>query len=424
MKEIEPFLENIFSIAPFVLGSFGIAFLITHLAIPSIVTVAQIKGLYDVPNGRTSHTTPTPVLGGIAIFAGLVISTIIFSVLGFGSELKYIIAGLIILFFFGIKDDILALDPKKKLAAQIIAGLLIAVLGDVRITHFHGFLGIDEVSYVFSLVCTIFFFIVMINGFNLIDGIDGLASGVGIITSVTFGCWFAMSGYDSYAVMSFALTGSLVAFFYFNVFGKRNKIFLGDTGSLILGLSVAVFAVRFMEYEGGATGILIVESAPAVTFGILIVPLFDTLRVFSLRIFQKRSPFIADKQHIHHRLLELGFPHLKATLIILFINQMFIGLSIALQQIGSLNLIIIQLLLASVLSYIMMKMVRRKYRKEYPGKRLNGIPHPLFTGKGAKHINPENCPSEVPCPFGYGKELKIECIEHLSNPPKAVDQDK
>jgi UDP-GlcNAc:undecaprenyl-phosphate GlcNAc-1-phosphate transferase len=360
MKEFELYFENFLNAAPLVFGGFGLAFIITHLAIPSIVRVAQAKMLYSMPNGRSSHTKATPVLGGIAIFAGLIISTIIFSAQGFGYELKYIIAGLIIIFFFGIKDDILMLDPKKKLAAQVVAALLIAMLGDVRITNFHGFLGIGDVNYIISICCTVFLFIVLTNGFNLIDGIDGLASGVGIITSVTFGSWFLMAGHSSYAVMSFSLTGALLAFFYFNVFGKQNKIFLGDTGSLILGFSMTVLAIRFLEYKQNSTGLLIVESIPAVTFGILIVPLFDTLRVFTLRIIQKKSPFHADKQHIHHRLLFLGFTHLKATVIILFFNYLFIGLSIGLQQIGSLNLILVQLTLASVLSFYIMRKVHRK----------------------------------------------------------------
>jgi UDP-N-acetylmuramyl pentapeptide phosphotransferase/UDP-N-acetylglucosamine-1-phosphate transferase len=201
-----------------IIGSFLLAFSITYFAIPSIVSVAKAKMLYDIPNGRTSHIKPIPILGGIAVFAGLIISTIIFSVVSFGQELKYIICCLIVLFFVGIKDDILILDPQKKLIAQIIVALLIVGLADIRIMHFHGIFGINELSYSVSLICSVFFIVVLINGFNLIDGIDGLASGVGIITSMIFGIWFILLGYISHAVMSFALVGSLSAFFYFNVY--------------------------------------------------------------------------------------------------------------------------------------------------------------------------------------------------------------
>jgi UDP-N-acetylmuramyl pentapeptide phosphotransferase/UDP-N-acetylglucosamine-1-phosphate transferase len=354
--------------ASILIGAFILAFIITYLAIPSIVTVAHSKKLYDVPNGRASHTKVTPVLGGIAVFAGLIISTIIFSLGGFDHELNCIIAGLIILFFFGIKDDILVLDPKKKLMAQIIAALIVAMLGDIRITNFHGLLGIEEINYVVSVCITVFAFIVIINSFNLIDGIDGLSSGVGIMTSGVFGGWFIISDHTSHAVMCFALAGSLLAFFRFNVFGQRNKIFLGDTGSLILGLSISVFAIRFMEYEVDATGIAIVTSAPAVAFGILIIPLFDTLRVFTLRVLQQKSPFIADKQHVHHRLLQLGFSHLEATSILLVINVLFIILSFQMQWIGNHFLLLTIITIASVLSMIMMKFVNRKMKEIKSGQ--------------------------------------------------------
>ena len=402
MKELELYFEKLPITGPIIFSGFVMAFSITYFAIPSIVSVANAKMLYDLPNGRTSHIKPTPLLGGIAVFAGLIISTIIFSVISFGLELKYIICGLIILFFVGIKDDILVLDPKKKLIAQVFAALLIAVLGDVRITNFHGFLGIYEINYALSIIFTVFFIIVLTNGFNLIDGIDGLASGVGIITSVAFGSWFAVAGYNSYAVMSFALTGSLTAFFYFNVFGKRNKIFLGDTGSLILGLSVTVFAIRFMEYGLQASGVLAIKSLPAVTFSILIIPLFDTLRVFSLRIVQKKSPFLADKQHIHHRLLDLGFSHLKATVIILSANLFFFGLSIVLQHIGNLSLLIILLSLASYLSYIVLKLVRKKQGKKVYVKKINDSS--LSYENNTESINIETCPfDKTSCPFANNK---------------------
>lgn len=402
MYEIEPYFENPNIAILLLVGCIAIAFSITYIAIPSIVSVAQVKKLYDIPNARASHTQVTPLLGGIAIFAGLIISTTLFSIMGFGGELKYIIAGLIILFFVGIKDDILNIDPYKKLIAQVLVALLIAILGNVRITHLHGFLGIEEINYLFSILFTVFFYIVLTNGFNLIDGIDGLASGVGIITSTTFGTWFAITGHLSYAVMSFALVGALIAFFYFNVFNKRYKIFLGDTGSLILGFSIAVFAIRFMEYGLKTTGIARIESAHAVAFGILIIPLFDTFRVFMIRILQKKSPFTADKQHIHHRLLDLGFTHLKATLLLIAINLFFIGLSLILNQIGDLNLIGIQLFLASFLSYIMMILVRFKHQDQY----LKNLSPTEETIEYKKHINnPDGCPLQnSSCPLGYKDE--------------------
>jgi len=257
------------------------AFGITWFTIPSIVNISRSKGLCDIPNGRTSHTNTIPTLGGIAVFAGLVLSTVIFAGAYFKFELKYIISGLIIVFFIGIKDDILIIDPWKKLAGEILAAVLIAVFADIRITNFYGLFDIDQIPYIVSILLTIFVFIVIINGFNLIDGIDGLASGIGILTSSVFGIWFWMTGNIAFTVFSFSFAGSLLAFFYFNIFSKENKLFLGDTGSLVTGLVVGVLACRFLQLELNAKGTADIQSSPAVVFGILIIPLFDTLRVLS-----------------------------------------------------------------------------------------------------------------------------------------------
>ncbi|KYK21251.1 hypothetical protein AYK24_03345 [Thermoplasmatales archaeon SG8-52-4] len=344
------------------------AFGITYVSIPPIIELARVKGLYDMPNGRTSHIHATPYLGGVAVFTGLILSTIVIASIGFIQDLSYVIAGLIIILFVGLKDDMLIINPNKKLAGQLIASGIIVVMGDIRIDHFHGVLGFEAIPYFASIMFTIFVFIVIINGLNLIDGIDGLASGVGILIAITFGIWFTMADIVSYSVMSFSLAGSLIAFFYFNVFSKKNKIFLGDAGSLIIGFTTAVITVQFLENQTYATDYAIVHSAPAVAFGILIVPLYDTLRVFILRISQGRSPFSADRQHIHHVLLDLGFSHLRATMILLSSNLFFIILSISLQKIGYMNLIILQLFLATVSSFLAVWLLKRKRNKVFSRK--------------------------------------------------------
>ena len=342
---------------------FLIAFGITWFTIPSIVNISRAKGLCDTPNGRTSHINITPTLGGIAVFVGLILSTVIFAGAYFKSELPYIISGLIIVFFIGIKDDILIIDPWKKLAGQIFAIFVIAVFADIRITNFYGLFHIGQLPYVVSILLTAFVFIVIINGFNLIDGIDGLAAGIGILTSSVFGSWFWMTGNIAYTVFSFSFAGALSAFFYFNVFSKEKKIFLGDTGSLVTGLVVGVLACRFLQFELNAKGITYIQSSPAVVFGILIIPLFDSLRVFILRIIQGKSPFAADRQHIHHRLLQLGCTHLHATLILIFVNLFFISISYLLQGIGIISLMGVILGLASLMSYIVVILARQKTKE-------------------------------------------------------------
>ena len=361
------FSNNLFSFSfpawSFVAAGFLLSLIITWRAIPTIVTIAHQKELNGKPNGRSSHKNSTPLLGGMAVFAGFILSTVVIAGVGFVHELKYIIAGLIILLFIGLKDDILVIDPKKKLMAEIFASLIIIVLGDIRIENFHHFAGIDGISYIASIIFTLFVFIVIINGFNLIDGIDGLASGVGIITSLTFGIWFWIAGHIPYVVLCFSLTGSLIGFFRFNVFSKKNKIFLGDNGSMIIGLAMAVITVRFLQYEVNASGLAVIPSAASVAFCVMIVPLFDTLRVFTLRVVNGKSPFKADLQHIHHKLLDLGNSHLKATLIILSANILFIIIAVLFSGAGDVILLTLEIGLATVLSYILVYLVRKRKTK-------------------------------------------------------------
>jgi UDP-N-acetylmuramyl pentapeptide phosphotransferase/UDP-N-acetylglucosamine-1-phosphate transferase len=262
--------------------------------------------------------------------------------------------------------------PWKKLLGQIISVSIICVLADVRITNLQGFLGIENIPYFLSLLLTIFIILVLINGYNLIDGIDGLASGIGILASFVLGAWFYLTKNIACTVMCSAIAGSLLAFFNFNVFGKKNKIFLGDTGSLTIGLVFGVLVVRFIELEHSAKGIAVIDSAPAFAVSVFILPLFDTLRVFIIRIAQGKSPFKADQQHIHHQMLELGFSHLQSTIILLSVNLVFIVLCYFLQAIGNVFLIGIQVILAILLSYFLLLQVKKKTKSNYSSN-LEGI---------------------------------------------------
>jgi len=312
------------------------------------------------PNGRTSHLNPTPNLGGVAIFAGVIVSSVVFTGITTAHELKYIIAAMLIIFFVGLKDDLHPMVAYKKFFGQSVAVLFILVPGDFHLDSLHGLLGIGEVSYPLSLIITYVFFMALINSLNLIDGIDGLSSGVGIITSLFFGIVFLLDNHLAYAVMSFILASSLAAFFYFNVFSKQNKIFLGDTGAMLIGLILAIFAVRFLNFESDALYLSQSHSAPAVLLCVLIVPIFDTARVFILRIFRGRSPFDADRTHIHHRLLDLSGSHIKATSIILLVNVAFIGMALILRNINAELLVVIALVLAAALSFIPIYLKRKK----------------------------------------------------------------
>jgi UDP-N-acetylmuramyl pentapeptide phosphotransferase/UDP-N-acetylglucosamine-1-phosphate transferase len=347
---------------PYVLISISVLFslLITAVAIPSIVRVSIVKNMMANPNGRTSHEHPTPNLGGVAIFAGVIISSVVFTGITTAHELKYIIAAMIIIFFVGLKDDLHPMVAYKKFFGQSIAILFILVPGDFHLDSLHGLFGIGELSYPVSLIVTYILFLALINSFNLIDGIDGLSSGIGIITSFFFGIVFLLDNHLAYAVMSFILASSLTAFFYYNVFSKKNKIFLGDTGAMLIGLILAIFAVRFLNYESDSLYLSQSQSAPAILLCVLIIPIFDTARVFTLRILRGRSPFSADRTHIHHRLLDLSGSHLKATSIILLVNLFFICLALILRNMDAHLLVVIALVLAATLSYIPIYLKQQK----------------------------------------------------------------
>ena len=340
--------------------TFIVSFLVTYLSIPTIVNVAREKKLFDEPSRRKSHIKQIPTLGGVAIFAGLTISTGSFINYSHVPSLQYILVSCIIIFFIGLKDDILVIAPTKKLLGQIAAALVLIIPGNLTFSSIHGFLGIFHISSVVGMVLTLFVIIVIINSINLIDGIDGLAASVGMLTTVFFGVWFFMSGNIEYSFLSAAVFGTLLGFLRYNLFGGKNKIFMGDTGSLILGLMMAVQVIVFNEKNIGFTSAFSIKSAPAVSFAVLIIPLYDTMRVFLIRMARKRSPFTADKNHLHHCLLKIGYTHGQSTLIIVFANICFITLALLLQNIGIVWLMVVILSIATILTFYLEYLVRKK----------------------------------------------------------------
>ena len=338
--------------------TFIVSFVITYLSVPSIVNVARQKKFFDEPSRRKSHKLQTPTLGGIAIFAGFTISAGSFINYSHVPSLQYILVACIMIFFIGMKDDILAIAPLKKLIGQIIAALVLIIPGNLYFSSVHGLWGVYHISIAFSLILTLFVIIVVINSFNLIDGVDGLATSIGILATTFFGTWFFISGNIEYSLISAAMLGTLLGFFKYNVFGKKNKIFMGDTGSLIVGLIMAVQVIMFNEKNIGFTSAFSIKSAPAVSIAVLIIPLFDTLRVFVIRMLRGRSPFIADKNHLHHCLLKLGFSHGQTTLIIVFANLCFITLALALQNLGIAWLMAVIVTISIILSFFIEYLVK------------------------------------------------------------------
>jgi UDP-N-acetylmuramyl pentapeptide phosphotransferase/UDP-N-acetylglucosamine-1-phosphate transferase len=313
-----------------ILLAVSLSFMLVIIIIPPILRVAREKKLFDTINKRKIHTTPVPPLGGVAIFIGFVLTTIV-ATDGYSFEsLKYIIASIILMFFIGLKDDLLAISARKKFVVQIFAAMLLILLGNLQITNLHGMFGVYEIHSATGILLTLFIILAIVNSYNLIDGIDGLASGLAIFASSLFGGWFFIAGHIQFAIMSFALAGSLVGFSLFNVFGKKNKLFMGDAGSLVIGLVISIIIIKFNEFNIIKTGQYSVVAAPAVSFSLVMVPLIDTLRVITIRLLNKKSPFHPDNNHIHHRLLALVPSHLKVTTIIIITNVFLMGFALLL----------------------------------------------------------------------------------------------
>jgi UDP-GlcNAc:undecaprenyl-phosphate GlcNAc-1-phosphate transferase len=305
-----------------VLLCLSISFTITFLAIPVIINVAEMKKLFDMPDARKIHQVAITPLGGIGIFAGFVFGCLLTINFRDASEFQYFIAASMVIFFLGLKDDILVLSPIKKFIGQVLAAFLIIYYGRIQIRSMHGFFGIHELPEMFSLLLSYFSVIVIINSFNLIDGVDGLAGTLGLMSSALFGIYFMSAGMEPYYVLAFSLCGTLLAFLIFNF--QPAKIFMGDTGSLLIGVVNAILVLKFIDPGTGPESVNPITSSPAIGFTILMIPLLDTLRVFAIRIFKRRSPFSPDRNHIHHLLLDRGLSHRTITLLLVAVNAIMV----------------------------------------------------------------------------------------------------
>ncbi|WP_425236044.1 MraY family glycosyltransferase [Ulvibacterium sp.] len=329
--------------------SVAVTLLISFRLYPIIIYVVNRKGLMDDPEERSAHTNKVPTLGGMGLFIVFSLTVMLLGVLADLSrpellQLVSLLAGTLLLLIMGVKDDLVLMSPKKKLIGQLLAASMVIFLSDVRIAHFQGLLGIGELPYWVSVFFTFFVFILVINAVNLIDGIDGLAGSIAIISSVTFGIFFLLNEQYLLSLVSFALIGSVIGFLYYNL-SNTQKLFMGDSGSLLIGFLLTYQGVAFLGVNENALASLAVSNAPVLLLAVLSYPLLDTLRVFSIRVWQKRSPFSADRNHIHHRLLDLGNAHEQATLIICVCNIFVIGLVFL---IGGLN-INLQLIISVVI---------------------------------------------------------------------------
>lgn len=334
------------------------SFLLTFYTIPTVVKISRRKNLMDEPGARSSHLRKIPNLGGISMFYSLAVCASIFAFELF-EMYKFLFASLVILLYIGVMDDIVVMRAYKKLFAQIVVTSLMVIGSDVRIRSFFGLFGIYELNYFFSVAMSIFTFIVLINAFNLIDGIDGLAGGYSILCSAMFGISYYRLGEYNYplVVLSGVIIGSVIGFLYFNLSNYRNnKIFMGDTGSMILGFLLAFTAICFIDIfidkKLPEIPRYYLQSAPAIAMAILILPIIDTLNVFMIRICNGKSPLVADKNHIHHSLLKLGLTHRRSTAYILMYYLFIVSVAYFYRHINVNVLLLIIVILGFIGAYL------------------------------------------------------------------------
>lgn len=313
------------------------AFLAGYYLTPKIRKLMLTKNLAVKPNGRSSHETPTPNLGGIAFYVILMISFYFISPYDPNNIVISLIPGLTILFIVGLKDDLLVLGPLTKLLAQLLAVVLFVFHYGRKISTLNGFMGIEDLNPWIGGAIAVFIIVAIINAVNLIDGIDGLAATVSIIMFTAFGYVFYTTESYFLFLVSVVMIGTLLAYLRFNL-SPTKKIFMGDTGSMILGFMLGVMAVSFLAIDPTDLAQLAIrgENIPIVTGAILIIPFFDTVRVFLIRLFKKKNPFKPDRSHIHHIIIDtFNISHRRASfflgvsnfLVIIFISYLGITTS-------------------------------------------------------------------------------------------------
>jgi UDP-GlcNAc:undecaprenyl-phosphate/decaprenyl-phosphate GlcNAc-1-phosphate transferase len=343
---------------------FSVTFILVCYSIRKIIYISHKKHLFDEPSeNRKIHLKSTPNLGGVAIFATMMLTIALFLPFGSIQRLNYLIAAAIILFVLGLIDDLVGINPTKKILAQLLVALLLTVLAGFRFTSFYGVLGVYEIPYAVSIAVSVLFILLLMNAFNLIDGINCLAGSLGLFTCLVFAWCFWKLDATGFFLVAIAMCGCLAAFLVYN--RTPAKIFMGDTGSLFLGFITAVFSIYLMEYTkvtAGTNSLPEFKSVPAIVFGLLIIPIFDTVRIFLLRLIKGKSPFHADRNHIHHRLIDLDLTHLQATGILLLVTVISVVLAFSLQRLGTETLFIIITAFGLTLNTVLWKLFVRKSR--------------------------------------------------------------
>ena len=315
---------------------FFVAFIATNWVHPKILKIAILKNLVDNPDERKLQRRPIPVMGGIAVFFGIVAGLCSSQITFFSPAVFVLIAAMTIMLYVGTIDDILDLSPYTRFLIEIAVVAFIMLVNNNGINCFWGLWGLDVIPMWIAAPLTIFAAVGIINAINLIDGVNGLSSGFCFMASVMFAILFYFSGYTSMMILATSAAGAIIPFFLHNVFGYNTRMFIGDGGTLVIGTMMSMFVINILK-DTSLSAPFAQEGMGLIPFtlSVLAVPVFDTLRVMSARIIRGNSPFNPDKTHLHHLFIELGFSHIGTTVSILSLNFLVIVAWFAAYKMGA-----------------------------------------------------------------------------------------
>ena len=364
-------MEHVFQI---VLG-FILATMLGLFIIPRILVISHRKRLFDMPDVRKVHCRPISRLGGVTFFPVIVLvmcSISLFELhngyaIGLGrnllNEMLCLLVGLMLLYIVGVCDDLIGVRYNRKFLVQILAAAFLPLSG-LYIHNFYGLFGWYEIPALVGVLFTMLLTVFIINAINLIDGIDGLASGLCMVALSIFGVTLAINGWWIYTMLAFVCVGVLIPFFIYNVFGnaeRGHKIFMGDTGSLTLGFIISLLAVKYIVSMGQTESV--VDGWPLViAFSVLLVPCLDVFRVVLSRLKRRVHPFKPDRCHFHHKILNMGFTPRKALIFIELISIAFIAFTVLLVHVGVLAywVFIYDVILWTLLNVWFSRIIRKK----------------------------------------------------------------
>lgn len=342
-----------------------LSFLLGLVLMPLVIQIAKKKNFVVRPNKRMCHTGSIPNIGGIDICISFLFTYLVFEFHSL-QQSQFLLIGVLTIVVVGLVDDVLVLSPLAKLLGEVLAGIAMIGFADLRITHLHGLLGLEQIGIIPSYLISFLVLVAVINAINLIDGIDGLASGLGMIYCLFFAIYFTLAGDRAWSIMAISLIGSLAVYFCFNVLGGKQKIFMGDSGSLLLGYVLSAFVFHFCEINayGEVPEALHMAAAPAVALCLMTVPIFDTIRVSFTRIKHHKSPFLPDRNHIHHLLLNTGLNHIQTTAVLTLVSLGFISLALIGRNWDMWLLVGLDFIIATCLTVILWRIIDRQNAKK------------------------------------------------------------